>query len=358
MKCLVTGAAGFIGSELTRALLKEGFTVRALLHSGESDANIAGLPVEKIFGDMRDKNAIEKAVAGMDYVFHTASLYELTYVYTRYPKEMYDVNVEGTRTICQAALEAGVKKFVYTGSTGSIGCIPNTPTKEDAEFNMFKTRSHYEKSKALGEKTALAFHQKGLPVVSINPSFLIGPRDSRPSPTGEIILNFLNRHYPVYFDAPLTLSEMKGTIQAHLNALTRGVSGTRYIVTSDYQLTVKEYFQILQRVSGIQMPKIGVPLMVLFVVSALNEYAIGFVRLFGIGKKLRPLIAHDLMRYFSQGCRYDSSRAQRELGFAPEPIETAIRESVDWYVKNGYVKTSSCEKYYAHQKTLNTNPRH
>lgn len=311
MKCLITGAAGFIGSELARELLNQGYEVRALLRPGENDANIKGLQVEIVYGDVRDKAAIAKAMAGVDYVFHTASLYVGTHWYNFAPKEIYNINVEGTRTVCQAALDAGVKKVIYTGSTGSIGCIKNKPSGEDVAFNMLGTRSPYEKSKSLGEKMALSFHQKGLQVISINPSFLVGPRDSRPSPTGEIIIKFLNRRYPCYFNAPLSLSEMKGTIQAHLNALTSGRSGERYIVASDHYLTVKEFFQILERISGIKMPLFPLPLFMLKIFAIVNEALIGVVRIFGIGKTWRPLIGYDITRYFSQGCLYDPTKAKK-----------------------------------------------
>ncbi|HEY4499763.1 MAG TPA: NAD-dependent epimerase/dehydratase family protein [Candidatus Paceibacterota bacterium] len=348
MKCLVTGAAGFVGSELVRELLKQGYSVRALLRPGGNDANLKGISVEIMYGDVRDVTAIAQAMQGIDYVFHTASLYTGTHWYNFFPKEIYNINVEGTRVLCQTALDAGVKKFIYTGSTGSIGCIKNKPTGENMAFNMLGTRSHYEKSKSLGEQTALAFHKKGLSVVSVNPSFLVGPRDSRPSPTGEIIIKFLNRRYPCYFHAPLSLSEMKGTVQAHINALTSGRSGERYIVTSDHYLTVLEFFQILERISGVKKPFFPLPIFMLKIFAIANEALIGLIRIFGIGKSWRPLISYDLTRYFSQGCLYDPIKAKKELGFMPSPVETAIRESVDWYVKNGYIKKSSCEIYFTH----------
>lgn len=352
MKCLVTGAAGFIGSELARALIANKYEVRAFLKNGESTENLSGVPVEIVYGDVTDKTSLKKAMAGIECVFHTASLYDMTFVYQHHAKKIFEINVEGTRNVCEAAIAAGVKKLIYTGSTGAIGCIKNQPTDETMEFNMFSTRSNYEKSKALGEKMALSFHGKGLQVVVIDPSFLVGPRDSRPSPTGELIIKFLNHRYPVYFNAPLTLSEMRGTIQAHLNAIESGESGQRYIVTSDRHMTVKEFFQILENVSGISRPKLQMPFWTLKIFSISNELAIGFLHLIGIKKPLRPLIAYDLVRYFTQGCLYNPAKAMRALHYTPDPIEKAIAESVVWYVEHGYIKKSSCKKYYAHQQKI------
>ncbi len=336
MNCLVTGAGGFLGSELVRQLIAQKHMVRALFKENEGLSNLGDVNVEVVRGDVRDKNVLREAVRGVDYVFHAASVYELTPFYVKNPQELYDINVEGAKNICEASLHAKVKKLVYTGSTAAVGLRDDKlAADESIALNILNKRSHYEKSKAQAQQIVLSYRNRGLWVVSVNPSFLIGAGDSRPSPTGEVIVKFLNRQYPCYFDAILCLSDVKSAAQAHINALQKGQSGESYIVANDQFFTLKELFQMLEKISGIPSPKLKFPLYSMLPFSMMNEAIIG---LLGLRERVRPLIAFELVRYLTLGCTYDSSKAHRELGFKASPMEDILKESVNWYTRNGYVR--------------------
>lgn len=345
-KCLVSGGAGFIGAALVRQLQKKGYFVRVLALPQESLLNLDRLQVEIFIGNILDPEAVREAVRGMDYVFHTASLYEAMPFYDRKAKRMYEVNLAGMRNICEACCQAKVKKLIYTGSTGAVGLRDDgKPADETVPLNHLDRRSHYEKSKAEAEKIALSYHGKGLFVVSVNPSFLVGEGDMRPSPTGEVIVKFLNGYYPCHFDAILCLSDLPSTVDAHVRAMESGRSGERYIVVSDQLVTVKEFFEMLEDISGIKKPFLRLPIKVLSLFAMVNELLIG---LFGLRGKMRPLISHELLRYLSIGASYDSAKAKKELEFRPEPLKDVLRKSVHWFMRNGYIRKGAQAAYFRH----------
>ncbi len=217
MRCLVTGGGGFLGSEMTRQLITKNYQVRVLLKEQENTLNLNGIDCEIIYGDIRDKKKLTEVVRGVDYVFHTASVYDTVPFYLKNPRDLYDINVEVTRNICEASLQANIKKLIYTGSTAGVGLRDDKqPADESIKLNHLNKRSHYEKFKAMAEEIALSYQERGLWVVSVNPSFLIGAGDIRPTPTGEVIVKFLNRQYPCYFDAILCLSDVKSAAKAHI----------------------------------------------------------------------------------------------------------------------------------------------
>ena len=344
MKCLVTGGGGFIGSELVRQLIGRGHKVRVLLRKREIPSNLNGIEAEIFLGDIRDKDIVWKIVKGVDVVFHTASIYESTPFHVRYPKHLYEVNVEGTRNICEAALQGGVKKLVYTSSTAAVGLRDDgKPADESIRLNFLAKRSHYEKSKAIAEEVALSYHQKNLWVVAINPSFLIGPGDIRPTPTGEIIVKFLNRVYPCYFDGIVCLSDLTSAAKAHIDALELGKSGNRYIVAMDQHYSIRELFEEIEKVSRIKAPRAKVPLRILFILSLINEAVLGIL---GLRRRFRPIVPFELMRYLTLRCSYDSSKAKKELGFRSRSIGDILRESVEWYMNNELIKVSSQQIYF------------
>ena len=342
--CLVTGGAGFVGAALVRELRARGYSVRVLLRRKETAMNLDRLQVEIFIGNILDPEAVREAVKGMDYVFHTASLYEATPFYDQKAGRMYEVNLSGIRNICEACCQAKVKKLIYTGSTGAVGLRDDgKPADETVPLNHLDRRSHYEKSKAEAEKTALSSHSQGFSVVSVNPSFLVGEGDMRPSPTGEVIVKFLNGYYPCYFDAILCLSDLPSTVDAHIRALERGRNGERYIVVSDQLVTVKEFFEILEDISGIKKPFLRLPMKALSLLAMVNEILIG---LLGLRGKVRPLISHELLRYLSIGASYDSAKAKKELGFRPGPLKDVLRKSVHWFMRNGYIRKGARATYF------------
>jgi dihydroflavonol-4-reductase len=344
--CLVTGGAGFVGAALVRELRARGYSVRVLLRRKEAAMNLDRLQVEIFIANILDTAAVREAVRDIDYVFHTASLYEATPFYDQKADRMYEVNVVGTRNICEACLQGKVKKLIYTGSTGAVGLRDDgKPANEAVILNHLELRSHYEKSKAEAERLALSYHNKGLSVVSVNPSFLVGEGDMRPSPTGEVIVKFLNGYYPCYFDATLCLSDLPSTIDAHIRAMESGRSGERYIVVSDQLVSVKEFFGMLEDVSGIKKPFLRLPIKVLALFAMLNELLIG---LLGLRGRMRPLISHELLRYLSIGASYDSTKAKKELEFCPEPLKEVLRKSVYWFMRNGYIRKGARAVYFRH----------
>lgn len=344
-KCLVTGAAGFIGSRLVTQLQLHGYDVRGLLLPNENRRNLFGIIIEEFTGNLLDKDSLKEAVQGVDYVFHTASLYTATPFYEKNNAQMEAVNIEGTRNLLEACVAAKVKKIVYTGSTGAVGLKDDlTPAGEDVELNHLEQRSEYEMSKARAEKLVLSYRDR-LEVVSVVPSFLIGPGDMRPSPTGEVIIKYLNGRYPCYFDGLMCVSDLFSTVRAHLSALEKGKNGERYIVTVDEHVTVKEFFDMLHDITGIKPPLLKLPKGLLKVVAMLNE---GLLGLLGLRRRFRPLISYELLRYFCLGASYDSSKAKAELGFKPEPLRAVTESAVKWFMLNGKIKKSARIRYYRH----------
>jgi len=335
MKCLVTGAGGFLGSEIVRQLIDIGHKVRVLLMPGETSRNLDKLELDILVGDIRDKDLIKVAVTDMDYLFHVASLYDSTPFYVKYPEHMYEINVEGTRNVCQAALDAGIKKVVYTSSCASIGVRDNAqPSDESINFNQLEERSHYEKSKALAENEAMLFHKRGLWIAVINPAFLIGAGDIRPTPTGEVILKYLKRTYPCYFDAVMYLSDVVETAKAHISVLERGSSGERYIVCFDKGLSVSELFCKLETLSGVKKPRLKLPLDLLMICSIIQEAILG---LLGLADKVKPIISYEMLRYLKFKRHYDNSKAKHVLKFQSTSIDDSLHHSVEWYRRNLYV---------------------
>lgn len=344
-KCLVTGAGGFLGAELTRQLIQAGYFVKVLLRRAESATNLNRATVQIFIGDVCDKEAVREALLGVDYVFHAASVYEATPFYVSKPERMYEVNIKGCEVVCEEALKAGVEKVIYTSSAGTIGLNSDgLPSDEKVPLNHLELRSHYERSKALAEALFLSYSRKGLFVVSINPSFLVGPGDARPTPTGEVVVNFLNRKYPCVFDAPICLSSIYETARAHIQALTYGVSGERYIVSEPKIYSMPQLFQDLEEISGIASPKLKIPINWLLPFSIINEAILAAVNFFK--KNAKPLISYEIARYLTLGCKYDPTKSITVLKCEFKGLKRELEDSVEWFIRNGYVNRSSRIRYY------------
>ncbi len=344
MKILVTGGAGFLGSALIAELKKRGHYVRALLRRQETAFNLDGLEVEIYICNLLDKEKLELAVRNIEVIFHTAAIYKGYPFYIKYPKEIYQTNLEGTRNLFDVALKSGVKKIIYTSSTAAIGMPEdNLPADETVKLNFLNKRSHYEKSKALAEEIALSYHSKGMYVVAVNPSFLFGVRDSRPTPTGEMVIKFLNRSYPCYFDALLCVSDIDTVVQAHIKALENGKSGERYIVAYEQHYTLKEIFDMLESITGVKRPWIKLPLQWVYLFSIVNELLLGII---GLGSHVKPLIASEIVSYFKLGAKYNGLKARREFGLTEKPFKEVLSAAVKWYVLNGYIRKTSKIAYF------------
>ena len=326
MKVLVTGATGFIGANLVRALLKEGYRVKALVRKESNRKNIEGLDIEVALGDLGDQASLEKALDDCEALFHLAASYTF---WTPEPRLIYETNVKGTENLLTVALRKGIKKVVYTSTESTIGIDRKTGLGNE---NLFarpeELTNHYKRSKFLAEKVALKMSQEGLPVVVVNPTTPVGPYDIKPTPTGSFILSFLKRRLPAYVNTGLNLVNVEDVARGHILALERGKPGERYILGKE-NLTFREVLRMLDRIAGINSPKIRLPLFLALGVGKFSE----------IWGKLRgksPWVTVEAVKAAKYFRFFDCSKAVRELGFSPTPVEEGLEKEVKWFRENGY----------------------
>ena len=326
MKTFVTGATGFIGASIVRELLKDGREVRALVRAGSDTANLNGLDVEPWRGDLRDRSSLVQGLKGCDVLYHAAADYRL---WTRTPQEMYRINVEGTSAILEAALENGLSKVVYTSSVGTLGNPGDgTPGTETTPVTLADMVGHYKKSKFLAERAAERFVGQGLPLVIVNPSTPVGPLDIKPTPTGKIIVDFLNRRMPAYLDTGLNIIAVEDCARGHILAEHKGCIGEKYIL-GNADLTLSAIFGLLAEITGLAAPRVRLPYLPILLASYLNE-GISAVT----GKE--PLIPLAGVQMAAKFMFFDSSKAVRELGLPQTPVRDALKRAVEWFRANDY----------------------
>lgn len=327
-KVFVTGATGFIGASLARALLEQGCEVKVLVRPGSDRRNLTGLDIEFHEGDLRDRNSLFNGLSGCDTLFHAAADYRL---WTRDPESMYTVNVEGTRSILEAALMNDVSRVVYTSSVGTLGNPGNgTPGTEETPVSLSDMVGHYKKSKFLAEREAESFISRGLPLVIVNPSTPVGRLDIKPTPTGKIIVDFLNRRMPAYLDTGLNLIDVEDCAQGHILAARNGVVGEKYILGNE-NLTLRDIFKLLEEISGLPAPRVKLPYTPILFAAYVNE-AISRVT----GRE--PLIPLAGVQMAGKLMYFDSSKAKRVLGIPQHPVRKALEKAVDWFRTEGYVR--------------------
>ena len=328
MKTLVTGSTGFLGSAILRELLDDGREVKVLVRKGTDTANIDGLDLEIAHGDLRDSASLQSALSDCDVLYHTAAYYSL---WDRDQQLIYDINVEGTRKILQASKEKGLEKIVYTSTVGCIGLNDDTtPATENTLFDKNTLSNDYKKSKYQAEQVVLEYASSGLPVVIVNPSTPVGPRDIKPTPTGKIILDFLNRKMPAYLDTGLNLIDVKDCARGHILAEHKGIPGERYIL-GNQNMSLLEILIILEKITGLKAPSIKMPFWVALSAGWVCEMISNHLT----GKPPAvPLAGVKMAKYFMY---FDSSKAVKKLGLPQKPVEPALRQSVDWFKKNNYV---------------------
>ncbi len=332
MKVLVTGGTGFVGSTLVRHLLAANYEVRILARHKKNRFLLEGLDVEIVDGDVTHPNAVEKAVKGCSVVFDLASVYTFYPFWEREAKGLYKINVQGTINMLNASLRNGVEKFIHTSTIATIGERPDgKPSDEETGFDL-KHASHYARSKYLAEQEVLKHCRMGLSAVILNPAIVIGERDYKPTPSGDVIVKFLNRSYPGYFDTLWTVADADDVARAHIAAIKRGRVGERYILCNKKHYSLKEIFQILEQISGIKAPRLRIPYPLLFGFVYLEEALSYFV----LHKK--PLMPTEGVKFCKMSIRYDDSKAVNELGYTSTPIEETLTKAVLWYRKNAYVE--------------------
>lgn len=321
---LVTGASGFLGWHIASVLIERGHNVRALVRPSSS---VRELDVEVVHGDLRDKQSLVSAVQGCEVVFHAAADYRL---WARDPQELYRSNVDGTRNLLEAARGAGVERFVYTSTVGCIGIPKDGPGDETTPVSLADMTGAYKRSKFLAEQVALEFARSGFPVVIVNPTAPVGDHDFKPTPTGKIIVDFLNRSLPAFVDTGLNICGARDTAEGHLLALEKGRPGERYILGGE-NLTLEQIFQLLERVSGVPAPRRRIPYAAAWVAGALST---AWASVSG----RPPLAPLDGVRMARKKMFVRNEKAFHELGFRPGPAVDALRRAVEWFRENGYCR--------------------
>jgi dihydroflavonol-4-reductase len=327
---LVTGGTGFIGHHVVRRLIAEGYDVRILARASSPRTLLEGLPVEFAVGDLTDAASLRGAVAGCSAVFHVAADYRL---WVRNPDELYRSNVEGTEALLRACRDAGVERVVYTSTVGTLHF--STDGKSAAEKDLADPATlagPYKKSKFLAEQVALRFAEQGLPVVIVSPSAPVGEGDRKPTETGKMILDFLNRQMPAYIDTGLNLVDVRDVADGHLAAFRTGRPGERYIL-GGRNMSLREILETLARLTGLAAPRMQVPYWTALAAGLAESWVSK-----AVGRTPRiPLEGVKMARYKMY---VDSSKAQRELGYRPGPVEPALERAIRWFAEHGYVRGS------------------
>ncbi len=327
MLAFVTGATGFVGSHVAHALLEQEVELRLLVRANSDTRNIEGLNAERVTGDLRDPSSIEKAMSGCEVVFHVAADYRL---WVRNPDEMYRSNVEGTRTILEAARKNGVRRIVHTSSVATMGFTSNGHLADErSPVSIDNMIGPYKRSKFMSEQVALEAGRGGMDIVVVNPTTPVGEQDIKPTPTGRIVVDFLKKKFPAYVDTGLNLVDVRECARGHLMALEKGRSGERYILGSE-NLTLKQILDKLAAITGLPSPKIRVPYVMALATGVVDEMVTGHIR----GKEPRATI--DAVRMGRKKMFVSSAKAERELGWKSLSVDNALSRAVVWFRANGY----------------------
>jgi dihydroflavonol-4-reductase len=327
MRIFLTGATGFVGHHVARALSDEGAELRLLVRKTSNLANLEGIKGDTRVGDLADPESLRIALAGCDALVHVAADYRL---WIPDPDAMYRANVDGTRELLRMAREAGVRRVVYTSSVATMGFrTDGIVINEDSPVSIDDMVGHYKRSKFLAEQEALKAAEAGQKVMILNPTTPIGPNDARPTPTGRVFVDFLNRKFPAYMDTGLNLVDVSEVARAHVLALTKGTPGRRYILGGE-NLTLKQILDKMAAISGIPSPRTKIPFAVAATYAFFEELITGKIR----GKEPRATLEE--VRMGRKKMFASSARAQQELGFRILPVYPAMRAAIEWFRAHGY----------------------
>jgi len=328
MRAFVTGGTGFIGSSVIRTLLERGIAVRALCRPASPRTNLKGLDVEAVDGDLLDPGSLRRGMQGCELVFHVAALYSF---WVRPRNSIYATNVDGSRHTFDAAREAGAERIVYTSSVAALGLrADGSPADETTSTSVDRVIGDYKRTKFLAEQLALQY-AKELPIVIVNPSFPVGPRDAKPTPTGQTILDFLNRKLPAYLDTGMNVVDVEDVALGHWLAADRGNVGERYILGGE-NLTMKAMLDLLSGITGLPAPRIRLPYAPILALSYANA------ALCSLLPGMTPRMTPATIRMSRHRMYFDPGKAIRELGFPQTPARDALAKAVSWYQDNGYVR--------------------
>jgi len=326
MKVLVTGASGFVGGAVVRALVRTGTEVRVLSRRGSDPQNYAGLRVEPVEGDLRDRDSLKRALTGCDQLYHVAAHYAL---WAQNPSIFYDVNVTGTRTLLETARQVGTERIVYCSTIGAIGLPPGGGLgTEETPVSLDQMAGHYKRSKYLAELEVLKLARAGLPVVIVNPSAPVGAGDVKPTPTGQVIVDFMKGRMPAYIETGMNIVDVDDVAIGHLLAMQKGRIGERYILGCK-NLMLRDVFEILSKLTGIKAPAIKLPRLAILPLAYANHW---IANLTGVPPRI-PLEGVKMAKY---KMHYDCSKAIRELGIPQTPPEVALGNAVRWFRDHKY----------------------
>ena len=328
MTALVTGASGFVGSAVARRLLDRGVAVRALMRPHSDRRNVDGLGVEIVTGDLRDRGSLERALAGCEALFHVAADYRL---WARRPGELYETNVGGTHAIMLAALEAGVRRIVYTSSVATLGLRDDgIPADEDTPSTLAGMIGDYKRSKFIAEdEVRRLIAAESLPAVIVNPSTPIGPRDVKPTPTGRLIVEAASGRIPAVVDTGLNIVHVDDVAEGHLSAFDSGKVGERYVLGGE-NMTLLEILSGVTAMAGQRPPRIRLPHNVVLPIAYLAE---AWARLSGA----EPFVTVAGVRMAKKRMYFSSAKAEDQLGYRSRPAEQAQRDAVAWFREHGYL---------------------
>jgi len=326
-RIFLTGATGFVGHHVAKALAAQGANLRLLVRKTSKLANLEGIPGDVVVGNLADSDSLKPALTGCNAVVHVAADYRL---WVRDPHSMYRANVEGTRELLRLAREARVPRVVYTSSVATMhfrsdGLVIN----EDTPVSLADMVGHYKRSKYLAEQEAIQAAAKGQQVIILNPTTPIGPNDAKPTPTGRIFVDFLNRKFPAYVDTGLNLVDVAEVARAHVIALTKGKPGRRYILGGE-NLSLKQILDKMSAITGIPSPTTKIPFAIAATYAFFEEWITGRIR----GREPRATLEE--VRMGRKKMFASSARAQAELGFRILPVYPAMRAAIDWFRANGY----------------------
>ena len=333
MNTLVTGAAGFLGSHVTRQLVARGDEVRVLLRASSTNRAIADLPLEYVTGDLRDPASLERAMKGVKRVFHVAADYRL---WAKRKQDIYDSNVGGTKNLLDAAKRAGVEQLIYTSTVATIAVDRPQHPNEFTDAKLEEMVGHYKRSKWMAEREALGAAKSGLPVIVAMPTTPVGPWDWKPTPTGKIILDFLNGNMPGYVKTGLNFIGVEECAAGHLLIAEKGKVGERYLLGGE-NLTLKQMLDTLAKITGLRAPMLKIPHGLALGVAYAST---AFSRLVG----REPGIPVEGVKIARHMMFVDCARAERELGFQAGPVVAALERAVRWYEANGYIAKNRAKR--------------
>jgi dihydroflavonol-4-reductase len=333
MTTLVTGASGFLGSHVARQLVARGEDVRVLMRPSSTNRAIADLSLEYVTGDLRDPASIARAMQGAKRVFHVAADYRF---WAKRSRDIYDSNVGGTKNLVDAAMHAGVEQFIYTSTVATIAVDRPQHPNEFTDSRLEEMVGHYKRSKWMAAQEVLKAAKVGLPAIVVMPTTPVGPWDWKPTPTGKIILDFLNGKMPGYVETGLNFVGVEECAAGHLLAAEKAKVGERYLLGGE-NLTFKALLDMLSKITGLPTPKLKIPHGLALGVAYASTV---FSRLIGRVPQI-PIEAVKVARHMMF---VDCSRAQRELGFKAGPVAAALERAVRWYEANGYIAKGRARK--------------